>query len=115
MEEEYQVSIDTELSGCTVFSCIYYSLCSQHIVTNTSLVALFGRSGCQAVSFASLAFLFILGITQSDLLLFYFAFIIFFQSELEIPIRNEVDGVPLTSAVIASFAGFLMLLTLIPM
>ncbi len=78
-------------------------------------MALFGRSGCQAVTFASLASLFILGITQSDLLLFYFAFIAFFQSELEIPMRNEVDDVGYPSVLFASFAGFLMLLTLIPM
>lgn len=55
--------------------------------------ALFGRSGSQAVTFASLAALAILGFTSSDLLLFYFAFIAFFQSELEIPQRNEVDDV----------------------
>lgn len=76
---------------------------------------LFGRSGSQAVSFASLAFLLILGFTQSDLLLFYFAFVVFFQSELEIPMRNEVDDVPVTTASVAALAGFLTLLTLIPM
>ena len=78
-------------------------------------MALFGRSGSQAVTFGALASLFILGITQSDLLLFYFTFIVFFQSELEIPMRNEVDDVPVPSVAVASFAGFLMLLTLIPM
>ena len=78
-------------------------------------IALFGRSGSQAVTFASLATLFILGISSSDLLLFYFAFIIFFQSELEIPCRNEVDDVEFSRVVVAIFAGFLMLLTLIPM
>lgn len=78
-------------------------------------IALFGRSGSQAVTFASLGTLFILGITSSDLLLFYFAFIVFFQSELEIPCRNEVDDVEFSRVIIAIFAGFLMLLTLIPM
>ena len=78
-------------------------------------MALFGRSGCQAVTFAALASLFILGITQSDLLLLYFAFIAFFQSELEIPMRNEVDDVGFSRVILASFAGFIMLLTLIPM
>mmetsp|Transcript_17552 Transcript_17552/g.37963 ORF Transcript_17552/g.37963 Transcript_17552/m.37963 type:complete len:917 (+) Transcript_17552:50-2800(+) len=77
-------------------------------------MALFGRSGTQAVTFVSLASLFILGL-QSDLLLFYFAFIVFCQSELEIPLRNEVDDVDLSRVILASFAGFLMLLTLIPM
>jgi hypothetical protein len=78
-------------------------------------MALFGRSGCQAVTFGSLATLFVLGISQSDLLLFYFAFIIFFQSELEIPMRNEVDDVDFSRVVLATFAGFLTLLSLIPM
>ncbi len=78
-------------------------------------MALFGRSGSQAVTFASLASLFLLGITQSDLLLFFFTFIVFFQSELEIPCRNEVDDVGLSRVILASFAGFLMLLTVIPM
>jgi len=77
--------------------------------------ALFGRSGSQAVTFASLAALAILGFTSSDLLLFYFAFIAFFQSELEIPQRNEVDDVEFSRVLVAGFAGFLMLLTLIPM
>ena len=67
------------------------------------------------MSFASLAFLLILGFTQSDLLLFYFAFVVFFQSELEIPMRNEIDDVPVATASVAALAGFLMLLTLIPM
>ena len=59
--------------------------------------------------------MFILGISQSDLLLFYFAFIVFFQSELEIPMRNEVDDVDFSRVVLTTFAGFLTLLTLIPM
>lgn len=59
--------------------------------------------------------MFILGISQSDLLLFYFAFIVFFQSELEIPMRNEVDDVDFSRVVLVTFAGFLTLLTLIPM
>ena len=77
-------------------------------------MALFGRSGSQAVTFISLASLFILGF-DNDLILFYFAFIVFCQSELEIPMRNEVDKVDVTRFALASFAGFLMLLTIIPM
>eukprot|EP00579_Thalassiosira_antarctica_P001524 CAMPEP_0201869040 /NCGR_PEP_ID=MMETSP0902-20130614/2705_1 /ASSEMBLY_ACC=CAM_ASM_000551 /TAXON_ID=420261 /ORGANISM="Thalassiosira antarctica, Strain CCMP982" /LENGTH=945 /DNA_ID=CAMNT_0048394477 /DNA_START=47 /DNA_END=2884 /DNA_ORIENTATION=+ len=77
-------------------------------------MALFGRSGSQAVTFISLASLFILG-WDNDLILFYFAFIVFCQSELEIPMRNEVDNVDVTRFALASFAGFLMLLSIIPM
>jgi Zn-dependent protease len=78
-------------------------------------LALFGRSGSQAVAFASLVALAILGFTGSDVFLFYFAFVTFFQSELEIPMRNEVDDVDFSRVVLATFAGLLMLLTLIPM
>lgn len=79
-------------------------------------MALFGRSGSQAVTFVSLACLAILGFGfESDLLLLYFAFITFFQSELEIPCRNEVDDVDFSRVILAGIAGFLMLLTLIPM
>lgn len=77
-------------------------------------MAIFGRSGAQAVSFISLASLFVLGI-QSDLILFYFSFLIFCQSELDIPMRNEIDDVDVKGVVLSAFAGFLMLLTLIPM
>ena len=78
-------------------------------------MALFGRSGTQALSFVSLAALFLLGISQSDLLLFYFGYLVFFQSELEIPMRNEVDDVDISRVILATLAGFIMLLTLIPM
>ena len=77
-------------------------------------MALFGRSGSQAVTFVSLASLFLLGFSD-DLLFFFFAYLVFFQSELEIPMRNEVDDVGLPRVALASFAAFLMLLTLIPM
>jgi len=77
-------------------------------------MAIFGRPGAQVVSFLSLAALFFLGL-QSDLLLFYFSFLVFCQAELEIPLRNEIDEVDATRVALASFAGFLMLLTLIPM
>ena len=78
-------------------------------------MALFGRSGTQAVTFVSLLLMFALGFSGSDLLLFYFGFVVFAQSELEIPLRNEIDDVDLSRVFVASFAMFLMLLTLIPM
>eukprot|EP00563_Minutocellus_polymorphus_P009759 CAMPEP_0181025234 /NCGR_PEP_ID=MMETSP1070-20121207/2994_1 /TAXON_ID=265543 /ORGANISM="Minutocellus polymorphus, Strain NH13" /LENGTH=849 /DNA_ID=CAMNT_0023102339 /DNA_START=39 /DNA_END=2585 /DNA_ORIENTATION=- len=56
-------------------------------------LALFGRSGSQVAGFFALIALFLQGIFSSDLLLFYFAFITFFQSENEIPCRNEVDDI----------------------
>ena len=79
-------------------------------------MALFGRSGTQAVSFASLVILFALGFSgESDLLLFYFGFVVFAQSELEIPLRNEIDDVDFSRAFVAGLALFISILTLIPM
>ena len=78
-------------------------------------MAIFGRSGSQAVTFGSLLAMFTVGLTQSDMLLFYFSFIVFCQSELEVPCRNEVDDVGIPSVLLAGLSGFLMLLTLIPM
>ena len=79
-------------------------------------MALFGRSGTQAVTFISLLLLFALGFSgESDLLIFYFGFVVFAQSELEIPMRNEIDDVDFSRAAVAGFALFLTVLTLIPM
>lgn len=79
-------------------------------------MALFGRSGTQAVTFISLLLMFALGFSgESDLLLFYFGFVVFAQSELEIPLRNEIDDVDFSRVFVAGFALFLTLLTLIPM
>lgn len=78
-------------------------------------LALFGRSGNQAVGFFALIALFFQGIFGSDLLLFYFAFITFFQSENEIPCRNEVDDIDFSRVLLSTFAGVLVLLSLIPM
>lgn len=78
-------------------------------------LTLFGRSGAQLVSFITLAFMFLQGVTGSDLLLFFFSFVIFFQSELEIPQRNEVDDMDFSRVLLATGTGVLVLLTLIPM
>jgi len=77
--------------------------------------ALFGRSGTQLVGLITLLTLFLAGLTVSDLLLFYFSFIAFFQGELEMPCRNEVDEVDFSRVLLATAGGVLMLLTLIPM
>jgi len=78
-------------------------------------MALFGRSGSQAATFVALSAMFVVGLSTSDLLLFYFAFAVFFQNELEVPCRNEVDDVDLSRLPVAGLAWFLMLLTIIPM
>jgi membrane-associated protease RseP (regulator of RpoE activity) len=78
-------------------------------------LTLFGRSGTQLVSLAAFIFIFIQGLTGSDVLLFFFSFVIFFQSELEIPQRNEVDDMDFSRVLLATATGVLVLLTLIPM
>eukprot|EP00573_Skeletonema_grethae_P010326 CAMPEP_0201694074 /NCGR_PEP_ID=MMETSP0578-20130828/6458_1 /ASSEMBLY_ACC=CAM_ASM_000663 /TAXON_ID=267565 /ORGANISM="Skeletonema grethea, Strain CCMP 1804" /LENGTH=896 /DNA_ID=CAMNT_0048179701 /DNA_START=23 /DNA_END=2713 /DNA_ORIENTATION=- len=79
-------------------------------------MAIFGRSGSQGVTFASLLLMFALGFSgESDLLLFYFGFVVFAQSELEIPMRNEIDDVDFSRVFVAGVALFLTILTLIPM
>jgi hypothetical protein len=59
--------------------------------------------------------MFLLGLSGSDLILFYFSYVVFFQSELEIPQRNEVDDMDFSRVLIATASGVLVLLTLIPM
>jgi hypothetical protein len=59
--------------------------------------------------------MFLLGLSGSDLILFYFSYVVFFQSELEIPQRNEVDDIDFSRVLIATTTGVLVLLTLIPM
>ena len=78
-------------------------------------MSLFGRSGSQAITLVSLTALFVLGLSGSDLMLFYFGFVVLGQSELEIPMRNEVDDVGVLGILLSSLAGFLMILTLVPM
>lgn len=78
-------------------------------------MSLFGRSGTQGVTLISLATLFVLGLSGSDLMLFYFGYVLLSQFELEIPLRNEVDDVGVAGVLLATLAGFLMILTLAPM
>ena len=59
--------------------------------------------------------LFIGGLMGSDLLLFFFSYVIFFQSELEVPQRNEVDDMDFSRVLLATVTGVLVLLTVIPM
>eukprot|EP00558_Chaetoceros_sp_UNC1202_P010192 CAMPEP_0197245732 /NCGR_PEP_ID=MMETSP1429-20130617/10430_1 /TAXON_ID=49237 /ORGANISM="Chaetoceros sp., Strain UNC1202" /LENGTH=273 /DNA_ID=CAMNT_0042706281 /DNA_START=105 /DNA_END=926 /DNA_ORIENTATION=+ len=78
-------------------------------------LTLFGRTGTQLVSLIAFIAMFIQGVMGSDLLLFYFSFVIFFQSELEVPQRNEVDDMDFSRVLVATVTGVLVLLTLIPM
>lgn len=78
-------------------------------------MSLFGRSGSQGLTLFSLAVLFVVGLSGSDLLFFYFGFVVLAQLELEIPLKNEIDEVGLAGVLLASMAGFLAILALVPM
>ena len=76
---------------------------------------LFGRRGAQIVSAITLLAIFVQGIMGSDILLFYFSYVIFFESELELPAKNEVDEISFPRVLIAIASMMVVLLTLIPM
>ena len=78
-------------------------------------LALFGRTGKQLIDFIALTGLFFLGLFASDAFLFYVSFLLFLQGEPEIPCRNEVDEVDFSRVILSIFAGFVVLLTVIPM
>lgn len=88
-----------------------------HVATDGGRMALvlFGR-GVKLVSGQLFrVVLFFLGLFGSDLFLFYFSFVIFFQNGNEIPSRNEVDELDYGRVLVATAAGVLTALTLIPM
>jgi len=79
-------------------------------------LALFGRYGSWVVGFLTLLGILALGVFKNDGLLLYLAFIVFFQNELEIPIRNEADDVEDVGRILLStVSAVLVLLTIIPM
>jgi hypothetical protein len=55
-----------------------------------------------------------LGVLGSDLFLFYFAFVIAFQTGNEIPAQNEVDPIDFPRAMLATAAYVLAILALVP-
>jgi len=75
---------------------------------------LFGRRGAQLVSALSLLAIFIQGLLGSDILLFYFSYVIFFESELELPPENDVDDISFPRVLLAITSMIVLLLTLIP-
>jgi hypothetical protein len=76
---------------------------------------LFGRRGAQLVNAITLLAIFVQGILGSDILLYYFSYAIFFENELDLPAKNEVDDISFPRVLIATASIMLVLLTLIPM
>ncbi|CAB9521628.1 Probable zinc metalloprotease EGY1, chloroplastic [Seminavis robusta] len=76
--------------------------------------ALFGRGVKTAIGNLFLFTVFFIGVLGSDLFLFYFSFLIAFQTGNEIPARNEVDNVSFARVLLATASTVLALLALIP-
>jgi len=77
-------------------------------------LSLFGRLGKGAVGSVFLALLLLVGLTGSDLFLFYFSFCIAFQTGNEVPARNEVDKLDIPRVFLATGTYVLAALALIP-
>jgi hypothetical protein len=77
-------------------------------------LSLFGRGSKLAVGSTFLFATLLVGLTGSDLFLFYFSFLIAFQTGNELPSRNEVDEVGFSRVLVATAAWSLAFLTLVP-
>ncbi|GKY93841.1 hypothetical protein MPSEU_000351000 [Mayamaea pseudoterrestris] len=77
-------------------------------------LTLFGRGAKLLIGNVFLTALFCIGASGSDLFLFYFGFVLAFQTGNEIPSRNEVDPLSFERVLVATAGIVLMLLTLIP-
>jgi membrane-associated protease RseP (regulator of RpoE activity) len=76
--------------------------------------ALFGRPAKVVVGSTFLLATALVGFTGSDLFLFYFSFLIGFQTGNELPSRNEVDEIAFSRVLVATTAWSLAFLTLVP-
>jgi hypothetical protein len=77
-------------------------------------LTLFGRGPKLVVGNIFLFATLLAGLTGSDLFLFYFSFVIAFQTGNEIPARNEVEEVGFSRIILATTAWSLAFLTLVP-
>lgn len=77
-------------------------------------MALLGRASKLAIGQLSLVLLLVMGVLGSDLFLFYFAFLVAFQSGNEVPARNEVDKVDFARVILASVTLIMAILSLVP-
>jgi len=80
--------------------------------------SLFGRGYARIISVGvvwTLLFCGVLGNKQFDLLFYYALFASFYQKDMEIPCRNEVDGIDDFRAIVAFGSAVLAALVLIPL
>lgn len=79
------------------------------------ILASFGRSGALFTKLVVLATLVVVSLfSNQPLVLTLVPFLVFFQGQLEIPLRNEIDGIDATRGAIAIATSILALLALIP-
>lgn len=77
-------------------------------------MALFSRVDKNVIGSLTLLGLLYFGLFGSDLFLFYFSFVIAFQTGNEVPARNEVDDVGFSRVIVAIIAYALAFLSLAP-
>jgi hypothetical protein len=77
-------------------------------------MALFDREDKNAIGSLTLLALLYFGLFGSDLFLFYFSFVIAFQTGNEVPARNEQDPVSFSRVIVATIAYALTFLSLVP-
>lgn len=77
-------------------------------------MALFGREAKLGVGSNTLFLLLLSGLFGSDLFLFYFSFIIAFQTGNEVPARNEVDETDFSRVIVGIICYGLAILSLVP-
>jgi hypothetical protein len=77
-------------------------------------MALFSRSDKNLIGSITLLGLLYVGLFGSDLFLFYFSFVIAFQTGNEVPARNEEDPVSFSRVIVATVAYALAVLSLAP-
>jgi hypothetical protein len=77
-------------------------------------LTLFGRPTKLIVGNICLTALFLTGVLGSDLFLFFFGFVLAFQTGNEVPSRNEVDSISFPRVIVAILAYCLAFLSLVP-
>jgi len=77
-------------------------------------MALFDRAEKMTIGSLTLLALLYFGLFGSDLFLFYFSFVIAFQTGNEVPARNEQDSVSFSRVIVATICYLLALMSLIP-
>jgi hypothetical protein len=77
-------------------------------------MALFDRGEKMTIGSLTLLALLYFGLFGSDLFLFYFSFVIAFQTGNEVPARNEHDNVSFSRVIVAVICYSLAILSLVP-